>query len=89
MVIRRVRTMWRDFDIEKYAPPRQSLKEQPSSATESYLSNKENSFSASKNKVGETWSPMITIPKPFKMTLRESNKSKKKTKVFMSGLMEV
>jgi len=65
--------MWRDFNIADYAETR-ATRERPSSAVGSSHSDKEN--------VKDTWSPVITIPKPFKMTLREANKKEvKKTKV--------
>ena len=80
--------MWKDFNIDEYAPtPTRSLRERPSSASGSYQSNKENTWQGSSSqqrdmiKSGDSWSPIITIPKPFKMTLREEKKQKTKTKV--------
>lgn len=73
--------MWKDFNIDEYAPSR-SLKERPASASGSYNSNKENyGWSSTRPKPAETWSPIITIPKPFNMMKREEKKQKKKTKV--------
>ena len=75
--------MWKDFNIDEYAPSR-SLRERPASASGSHTSNKENNSWDSKaatKRAGDTWSPIITIPKPFDMMVREEKKQKKKTKV--------
>ncbi|OWF45708.1 protein FAM161A-like [Mizuhopecten yessoensis] len=58
--------MWDNFSIEEYAP----RPERPSSAT---ITRKE--------KAEKQWRHRITIPKPFKMTIREMNKEKKITEV--------
>jgi len=76
--------MWKDFNIDEYAPPR-SLRDLQSSGSGSYVSNKENSGWTSNRLTAEdakdSWSPIITIPKPFKMMIREEKKQKKKSKV--------
>jgi hypothetical protein len=71
--------MWKDFNIEDYAPPR-SVKTYASMSTGE--ANKENAWNGQLNgETDDTWSPVITIPKPFKMTLREAKKQKKLTPV--------
>lgn len=78
--------MWKDFNIDEYAPtPTRSMRERPASASGSNHSNKENTWMSSSqrdgDRMGDSWSPMITIPKPFKMMQREEKKLKTKTKV--------
>ncbi|XP_067938833.1 protein FAM161A-like [Watersipora subatra] len=78
----RIKGMWKDFNLDEYAPSR-AQRELTASASGSYSSNKENNSwgpHASTGKVGDTWSPVITIPKPFRMMLREEKKQKTKTK---------
>ncbi|XP_033735451.1 protein FAM161B-like [Pecten maximus] len=53
--------MWDNFSIEEYAP----RAERPSSAT------------VTRKEKEDQWRHRITIPKPFKMTIREMNKEKK------------
>ncbi|XP_069118538.1 protein FAM161A-like [Argopecten irradians] len=53
--------MWDNFSIEEYAP----RAERPSSAT------------VTRKEKADQWRHRITIPKPFKMTIREMNKEKK------------
>ncbi|XP_002735485.1 protein FAM161B-like [Saccoglossus kowalevskii] len=58
--------MWDGFSVDDYAP-RSRSRTRVSSRASSRASSKE-------------WSPKITIPKPFKMTLRDSGRVKKKSK---------
>ena len=63
--------MWEDFSVDSYAPRSRSMSR--SSALSS---------STQKSKSKE-WSPKITIPKPFSMTMRESSEERKKTRASM------
>lgn len=69
--------MWKDFNIDEYTPSR-SLRERPTSASGSYTSNKENR--STRVREDDSWSPVITIPKPFNMMVREEKKKKQKQK---------
>jgi protein FAM161A len=59
-----IEDMWEEFSIEDYYP---RSRQRPSSAT---VTRKE------RNKKEKEWRHRITIPKPFKMTIREENKEK-------------
>ena len=63
----RVEDMWENFSIDDYAP--RGTRVRPSSATVT-----------KKERRQKEWRHRITIPKPFKMTLREESKEKRKTK---------
>ncbi|XP_071498894.1 protein FAM161B-like [Diadema antillarum] len=62
-----VENMWDDFNVDSYAPRSRSLSR--SSARSS----------TSQQSKSKEWSPKITIPKPFSMTMRESSIEQKKT----------
>jgi len=64
----RIEDMWENFSIENYAP----RNERPSSAS---VTRRE------KERKVQEWRHRITIPKPFKMTIREDNKEKKESKI--------
>nr|XP_054758365.1 protein FAM161B-like [Lytechinus pictus] len=66
-----VDNMWEDFSVDSYVPRSRSL---------SRASARSNSTQQSKAK---EWSPKITIPKPFSMSLRESSEERKKTRASM------
>ena len=59
-----IETMWDNFSIEEYAPPIKHNEKR----VKSHVS----------EPVRQTWSPQITIPEPFTMTIREEAKPKKK-----------
>lgn len=65
----RIDDMWENFSVQEYAPG-SSTRQRPSSAM---ITKREK-----EDKVKE-WRHRITIPKPFKMTIREDNKEKKKS----------
>ena len=74
-----IEDMWDNFSVEEYAPPRS----RPRSASLSRLSH---TSSRTKTKVEEKpevdaidWRHRITIPKPFRMSLRDSAKEKSKS----------
>lgn len=66
-----VDNMWEDFSIDSYATRSRSM---------SKASARSNSTQQSKAK---EWSPKITIPKPFTMSVRESSEERKKTRASM------
>lgn len=78
----RVEDMWENFSVDDYAPKSQgggsmsSLRDagtgwkQQRPVSESSSSNKENS--------AKEWSPKITMPQPFRMTVRDEAKTTKK-----------
>lgn len=66
--ITRIGDMWENFSVEDYAP--RHLRERPSSAS-----------ITKKEKKEKEWRHRITIPKPFKMTLREYSKEKTKSRI--------
>lgn len=57
-------SMWEEFSVDTYVPPR------------SFVSKKNDQCPAPRR----SWSPSITIPKPFSMTIREEQKGAKKSK---------
>ncbi|XP_070576861.1 protein FAM161B-like [Ptychodera flava] len=61
--------MWDGFSVDEYAPRSRT---QPRPRTISR--------SSSQSSLKKEWSPKITIPKPFSMTLRDAGRVKKKTK---------
>ena len=65
-VMRKIDDMWERFSIENYAP--KERRHSSSSLMKSRQTQKDN------------WRHRLTIPKPFKMTLREANKEKKKSR---------
>lgn len=76
----KISEMWENFSVDDYAPP---SKPRPRSASMSKLmSSRENDMVAKRPKKKE-WRHQITIPKPFDMTLRESNKTPRKTKAMI------
>lgn len=64
----KVRHMWDDFDLREYVRPAESI------ATVEEVKETRPMSAPIKKKV---WSPVITIPKPFSMTIREENKRTK------------
>ncbi|XP_078676318.1 protein FAM161A-like [Branchiostoma floridae x Branchiostoma belcheri] len=66
----RIDNMWDDFSVEDYAPRGRSV----SRASRTSVSTKKS----------KEWSPKITIPEPFEMTLREASKPKKKTSAMLA-----
>jgi protein FAM161A len=78
--INRIQGMWKDFSVDDYAPRRSTRKR---SNSLSRLSTARSTSAERLQLQEETWSPKITIPKPFKMTLRDAKKTPKKTKAMM------
>ena len=66
-----VENMWDNFSVDDYAPRSRS-------GSESRASIRSNRSTTSKK--SQEWSPKITVPKPFTMTVRDANKEKKKTR---------
>ncbi|XP_041355134.1 protein FAM161B-like [Gigantopelta aegis] len=66
-VMKQIDNMWERFSIENYAP-----KERRHSSSSLIKRNQT-------QKERDNWRHRLTIPKPFKMTLREENKEKKRT----------
>lgn len=64
----KVRHMWDDFDLREYVRPAESI------ATVEDVKEPRPKSAPIKKKV---WSPVITIPKPFSMTIREESKKAK------------
>ena len=64
--------MWDNFSVDDYAP-RSSMRQRSNSLGSSPTKRKE-------SPVKKEWKHRITIPKPFKMTVRENAQSKKKSK---------
>ncbi|ELU12928.1 hypothetical protein CAPTEDRAFT_198730 [Capitella teleta] len=75
--IYRIQGMWKDFSVDEYVPRRSTLRRSNS------LSRLSSGRSSSAERVKEDWTPKITIPKPFRMTLREAKKTPKKTKAMV------
>lgn len=64
----RVRDMWDDFKLKDYLPP---------ASIERIEKAKEKRSRPKSAPIKKEWSPIITIPKPFSMTIREENKKVK------------
>nr|XP_039253885.1 protein FAM161B-like [Styela clava] len=64
----RVKEMWDDFKLKDYLPP---------TSIEKIERAKEKRSRPKSAPIKKDWSPIITIPKPFKMTIREENKKEK------------
>ncbi|XP_028398892.1 protein FAM161B-like [Dendronephthya gigantea] len=63
-----VEHLWKDFSVQDYtAVDDDTLETAPAGETEKMAKEKE-------------WTPSITVPKPFTMTLREATKEKRKTR---------
>ena len=77
----RIEDMWDNFSVDNYAP-RDKHKVRPRSSSLSRISTsrslKQDELSSS-----QQWRHRITVPSPFKMTLREANKMPKKTKAML------
>ncbi|XP_071835148.1 uncharacterized protein [Apostichopus japonicus] len=68
--------MWDNFSVDGYAPR---------SRTESRASSRSHTRTAKKTE----WSPKITIPKPFQMTVRDAEKEKKMTRASVEIDMDI
>eukprot|EP00058_Branchiostoma_floridae_P027991 XP_002613482.1 hypothetical protein BRAFLDRAFT_119845 [Branchiostoma floridae] len=66
----RIDNMWDDFSVDDYAPRGRSASRASRTSTST--------------KKSKEWSPKITIPEPFEMTLREASKPKKKTSAMLA-----
>ena len=69
-----IETMWDDFSVEEYAPP---------------LRQREKRMKVhSREPVQQAWSPRVTIPEPFAMTVREEGKPKTKSRMLILAEQE-
>ena len=69
-----VERMWSDFSIEDYAPPRGSYGDEQEKG--------------GKHQDKKEWTPKITVPKPFLMTVRESQSPKRKSRSMIQAEQE-
>ena len=69
-----IETMWDDFSVEEYAPP---------------LRQREKRVKIhSREPVQQAWSPRVTIPEPFAMTVREEGRPKTKSRMLILAEQE-
>lgn len=69
-----INRMWDEFSIDKYSDAGNRRPEKNDTKCQ-YVANKQRPQSATTKK--KEWKPVITIPKPFNMTLRDEKKSEK------------
>ena len=86
--VSRIEEMWENFSVDEYAPRRRGRSNSLSRLT----SSRSAQISAKKQKPvdkSSEWHHKITIPQPFNMTLREADKTKKKTRAMEEVEQEI